>query len=174
MAFIFSSPTPTDLSTVYGTTRQLYLTTTITGEEPNYIYDAGFYDDYDDSQIGSTVSGTQSGQPAGVIMSTPSGINYQWYITATSSGVEDTSDTYTFTNKFLCEGQTQVNNVPASGIPVRLYRRSTGEYVGGATSTGISGTFEIETDYNDFHYIVGLYSSDDTNAIIHDWIKPGE
>ena len=170
--FSFSSPTPTDLSTVYGTTQQLYLTATATGIEPNYIYNASFYNAYDDGQISSTVSGVQSGQPAGVVMNTLSGINYQWYVTATSSGEEDTSSTYTFTNKFLCEGQTQVNNVPASGVPVRLYRRSTGEYVGDATSTGISGTFEIETNYNEYNYAMALYNNTTTNATIQDWLIP--
>jgi len=73
---------------------------------------------------------------------------------------------------FLCTGQTQINDVPASGIPVRLYRRSTGEYVGGVVSSGVSGTFEIETDYNEYHYAIALYTSDDTNAIIADWLIP--
>jgi hypothetical protein len=169
--FNFSNPVPTDLAKAYGTTTQLYLTTTVSGPAPSYIYDAVFYDAYNDSII-NTASGIQSEQPAGVIMSTPSGIDYQWYVTATSSGSEDTSDTYTFTNKFLCEGQTQINNVPASGIPVRLYRRSTGEYIGGVISSGVSGTFEIETDYNEYHYAIALYTSDDTNAIISDWLTP--
>ncbi len=170
--FTFSNPIPTDLSTVYGTTQQLYLTTTISGDKPNYNYDAVFYDAYNDSQVGSTVSGIQSGQPANVLMNTTSGIDYQWYMTATSSGVEDTSLTYTFTNKFLCEGQTQVNNVPASGIPVRLYRRSTGEYIGGDISAGVSGTFEIETNYNEYHYAIALYNNTTANAIIQDWLIP--
>jgi len=169
--FNFSNPVPTDLAKAYGTTTQLYLTTTVSGPAPSYIYDAVFYDAYNDSII-NTASSIQSEQPAGVIMSTPSGIDYQWYVTAISSGTEDTSDTYTFTNKFLCEGQTQINNVPASGIPVRLYRRSTGEYIGGVISSGVSGTFEIETDYNEYHYAIALYTSDDTNAIISDWLTP--
>jgi len=174
ITFIFSNPIPIDSSTVYGRTQQLYLTTTITGEAPSYIYDAAFYNAYNDSQIGFTVSGTESGQFAGVIMNTPSGINYQWYMTATSSGLEDTSNTYTFINKFLCEGQTQVNNVPASGIPVRLYRRSTGEYIDGDISAGVSGTFEIETDYDEYHYAIALYNTTTANAVIQDWLIPQE
>ena len=171
VTFIFSNPVPTDLSKVYGITTQLYLTTTVTGEASDYVYDAIFYDAYDDSAI-DTASGIQSGQPAGVVMSTLSGIDYQWYVTATSSGNEDTSDTYTFTNRFLCAGQTQINDAPASGIPVRLYRRSTGEYVGGTTSAGVSGTFEIESTFNEYHYAVALYDTDNTNAVIEDWLIP--
>ena len=169
--FYFNNSSPTDLSTVYGTTQQLYLTTTVSGSDPNYIYDADFYNAYDDSLI-NTSSGIQSGQPAGAVMSTPSGINYQWYVTATSSGYNDTSDTYTFINRFLCEGQTQINDVPASGIPVRLYRRSTGEYIGGVISSGVSGTFEIETTHNDYHFVVANYFNENTNAIIVDFLKP--
>ena len=172
VTFIFSNPIPVDLSTVYGVTQQLYLTTTVTGSEPSYNYDATFYDAYDDSIIGSTTSGSASGQTVNELMTTVSATDYQWYVTAVSSGTEDTSSTYTFTNKFLCEGQTQISDVPASGVPVRLYRRSTGEYIGGATSAGVNGTFQIETDYNEYHYIVGLYTSDDTNAILHDWLIP--
>ena len=172
ITFVFSNPTPIDLFTVYGITQQLYLTTTVTGIYPSYVYDATFYNADDDSIINSTVSGVQSGQPAGVIMPTTSGTNYQWYVTATSSGFEDTSSTYIFTNKFLCAGQVHVNNLPASGIPVRLYLRDTGEYIGGTTSAGISGTYEIETNYNEYHYIVGLYNLYGTNALIYDYLKP--
>ena len=171
-AFIFSNPIPADLSTVYGLTQQLYLTTTVTGLAPSYVYDATFYDSYDDSVINSTISGIQGGQPAGVIMSTPSGINYQWYLTVVSSGIEDVSSVYTFTNRFLCQGMTSVNDVLTSGIDVRLYLRSTGELIGSDISTTESGIFSIETIYNENHYVVGLYNSDDTNAIVYDWIKP--
>jgi len=178
--FYFSNPIPTDLSKVYGITTQLYLTTTITGAADNYIYDAIFYDAYADSVI-NTVSGVQSGQSAGVVMPTPSGIDYQWYMTATSSGSEDTSDTYTFTNRFLCAGQTQINDASVSGVPVRLYLRETGELIGSDISTTESGVFSIETSYNDYHYIVGLYTSTvsgvdvtKTNALIYDHLKPSE
>jgi hypothetical protein len=159
---------------VYGITQQLYLTTTVTGTAPSYTYDATFYDAYDSSVINSTVSGVQSDQSAGVIMSTISGINYQWYVTATSSGSQNTSSIYTFTNKFLCEGQVQVSAVPASGIPVRLYRRDTGEYIGTDTSAGVSGTFQIETDYNEYHYAIALYNATTTTAVIADWLIPQE
>jgi hypothetical protein len=63
LGFTFTDPTPAHLSTVYGTTEQVCLTTTISGTEPEYIYDASFYDEFD-VQIGTTVSGIQNGQPA--------------------------------------------------------------------------------------------------------------
>ena len=171
IVFIFSNPIPVD-TTVYGTTQNLYLTVTVSGGQPSYIYDATFYDALDDGIIGSTVSGTSSGQMANELMTTSSGIDYSWYVTAVSSGVEDTSSIYTFTNRFLCEGYVEVSDVPASGIPVRLYLRSTGEYVGGTTSAGVSGTFEIETTHNAYHYAVALYDYSTTNALIEDWLIP--
>jgi hypothetical protein len=172
ITFIFSGPAPIPYSTVYGITHQLQLTTTLTGLDPSYIYDASFYDAYDDSQIGLTISGTQSGQYVTTTIPTPSGVDYNWYLTATASGQFDTSGTYTFTNRFMCSGHTQVAGTGASGIPVRLYRRSTGAYIGGAISSGVSGTFNIPTDYNENHYAVALYSTSGTNALIADWLKP--
>ena len=166
--FIFSNPIPIHLSTVYGLAHQLQLT--VSGAD--LTYDAGFYDASDDSQIGSTISGTQSGQYVSTTMSTPLGTDYNWYVTATASGGTQDSDTYTFTNRFLCSGYTQVAGTGVSGIPVRLYRRITGAYIGGAISSGVSGTFDIPTDYNEYHYAVALYPTDDTNALIADWIKP--
>ena len=170
--FTFTDPTPTHLSTVYGVTEQVCLTTTISGEEPNYVYDASFYDEFD-VQIGTTVSGIQSGQSAesNEYLSTPSGIDYSWYMTATSSGVEDTSDTYTFHNRFLASGTTEVNGVLTSGIDVRLYSRDTGELVGSSVST-ISGTFNIETQCNSESYCVALSPYTDTNSLIYDFLEP--
>jgi len=109
IVFTFTNPVPTHLSTVYGTSHTLQLTTTLSGDEPNYIYDAVFYNASNDVQIGSTVSGLDSGQAAPTTMQTPSGIDYSWYIIATSSGENGTSSTYTFTNKFLCSGTTEIN-----------------------------------------------------------------
>ena len=80
LVFAFSNPTPTHLSTVYGLSHTLQLTTTISGDAPSYVYDAVFYDALDDSQIGSTASGVSSGQPASTTMQTPSGVNYDWYV----------------------------------------------------------------------------------------------
>ena len=172
ITFIFSNPIPVPYSTMYGLAHQLQLTTTLTGLDSSYIYDATFYDAYDDSQI-ETISGTQSGQYVSTYMSTPTAISYSWYVIATSSGQYGTSDTYTFLNRFMCSGHTQVAGTGASGIPVRLYRRSTGEYVGGVISSGVSGTFDIPTDYNENHYAVALYPTSGTNALIADWLKPG-
>ncbi len=171
VTFIFSGPIPTPYSTVYGVTNQLQLTTTVTGLYPSYIYDATFYDAYDDSQI-ETISGTQSGQYVSTYMPTPTATDYNWYLIATSSGQFDTSSTYTFSNRFMCSGHTQVAGTGASGIPVRLYRRSTGAYIGGVVSSGVSGTFDIITDYNEDHYAVALYTTSGTNALILDWLNP--
>jgi hypothetical protein len=170
--FTFSEPIPTPSGTVYGITQQLQLTTTITGSEPNYIYDAVFYDNVTILQIGSTVSGVQSGEQASVYMDTPFGIEYSWYMEATSSGQSDTSSVYSFENRFLFSGDVYEGSSPASGIPVRLYRRNTGHLVGSTTSAGVSGTFEIESTYNEDHYIIALYTMSGTNALIYDYISP--
>ena len=178
VSFVFTNPIPTHLSTVYGDSHTLQLTTTISGEEPSYVYDAVFYDASNDSQIGSTVSGTNSGQAVSTTMQTPLGVDYTWYMTATSSGEGGTSSTYNFTNRFLCSGTTEVNSVLASGIPVRLYRRSNGVLIGSTTSTS-GGLFEIESTYNESHYCVALYVSTvsgvditETNALIYDHLIP--
>ncbi|MHA1355733.1 MAG: DUF2341 domain-containing protein, partial [Candidatus Heimdallarchaeota archaeon] len=174
ISFVFSNPIPIPASTVYGTSQTLRLTVTVSGEDSSYIYDASFFDASDDSQVGSTISGTNSGNYVSTVMSTPSATSNSWYLFATSSGESDTSSTYSFDNKFLCRGTTEVNGALTSGIPVRLYLRSDGSYVGGTTSTGVSGTFEIETDHNEHHYAIAIIHPDDedTNAEIFDWLKP--
>ena len=173
ITFVFSDPIPIDLSTVYGISKQLQLTTTVSGTDPSYVYDSTFYNAVGDIQIGSTASGINSGQYAAATMSTISGgVNYQWYVVATSSGASDTSDTYTFTNRFLCAGYVEDSGSPASGIPVRLYRRSTGELIGYDTSSGVSGTFSIPTDYNEYHYALAFYDTNDTNLAAADWLIP--
>ncbi len=170
--FTFSGPIPIHLSTVYGTSHTLQLTTTITGADPSYVYEAIFYND-SNNQIGSTVSNVDSGEAASTTLSTPAGIDYSWYVTATSSGESDTSQTYTFTNRFLASGYTEINGTRASGVAVRLYRRSTGVLVSGTESTGVSGTFSIETPYNEAHYAVALHPTDSgTNALIYDYLTP--
>lgn len=171
IVFTFSDPNPVHLSTVYGTTQQISLTTAISGAEDSYVYNAEFFDGITDAQIGST-AGISSGSPASVVMNTTSGSDYDWYMRASSSGGFDSSSTYSFTNRFLCAGDVYINAGPASGIPVRLYRRSTGEFVGQTTSTGILGLFQIPSTYNEDHYAVALYSDDTTNALIYDWINP--
>ena len=179
--FYFSNPIPENLSTHYGTTTQLYLTTTLSGigiYSGIDSYDATFYTG-DNVQIDSTVSGIDNGSSANTSYFTISGgISYDWYVVATASGFSDTSSTYSFTNKFLCAGTTEVNDTLTSGIPVRLYRRSTGELIGSTVST-TSGTFEVETDYNESHYCVALYASTasgvditETNALIYDHLEP--
>ena len=172
IVFTFTNSIPTHLSTVYGINHTLQLTTTISGGAPSYNYDAVFYDASDDSQIGSTASGTSSGQAASTTMQTPSGIDYSWYLVATSSGDSDTSSTYTFTNKFLCSGTTEVDSVLTADIPIRLYRRSTGVLIGSTTSIS-GGLFEIESTYNESHYAIALHPTDSgTNALIYDYLTP--
>ena len=106
-------------------------------------------------------------------MPTPSGGDYNWYLVATSSGVDNTSSTYNFTNNFLAEGYTEINGTRASGVAVRLYRRSTGALIGSDISAGISGTFSIGTLYNEAHYAVALHPTDSgTNALIYDYLTP--
>lgn len=172
--FTFINPTPAHLSTVYGTTEQVCLTTTISGEEPEYIYDAAFYDEFD-VQIGTTVLGIQSGQSAesNVCLNTPSGIDYGWYMTATSSGSEDTSDTYTFHNRFLYEGYVTENDSPISR-KVNLYYRSTGELIDTTTSSGSNGYYKLSAVNNDTHFIVAFddEAGEDYNALILDKLLP--
>lgn len=169
--FYFSSPIPIHQSTVYGTTKQLYLTVSVSGASPSYNYDATFYDGLA-VKIGSTVSGVSAGQPASVVMSTTSSGVYTWYVTATSSGDSDTSSTYQFTNRFLCEGYVEEQGVRTSGIPVRLHRRSNGEVIGNDVSSTVSGIFSIITDYNEEHYVVALHTDTTYNALIYDRITP--
>jgi len=73
----------------------------------------------------------------------------------------------------LCEGYTEINNVRTSGIEVRLYRRSDGSFIDSTTSAGVSGTFSINSIYNEYHYAIALYPSGvDTNALIYDHLLP--
>ena len=172
--FIFSNPIPAHLSTVYGTTEQLQLTTTISGEEESYTYDAEFYDGFG-SQIGTTVSGIQSGQPAesNEYLSTPSGIDYSWYMTATTSGEEDTSSTYTFHNRFLYSGYVTEGITPINR-QIYLHDRNSGELVGSTTSSGVGGYFYLETTHNGIGYIVCLDddAGSDYNDLIYGKVYP--
>jgi len=180
-SFTFSDSLPVHLSTVYGISQTLQLTTTVSGEQGSYIYDATFYDATTSGIIGSTISGINSGNYVSTVMQTSIATDYSWYLLVTSSGEEDISSVYTFTNKFLCAGTVKEGETALSGISIRLYKRDTGELVGSGISTGISGTFEIETTYNECHYAVALYASTvsgvditETNALIYDHLKPGE
>ena len=170
--FLFFNPFPSDSSIAYNTSKNLKINVTVTGTSTYNTYDAEFYNSLNDSQISSTVSGVVNSAQASVYMSTPSGIEYGWYVKATSSGEEKTSDIYTFDNRFLCHGWVEDQGARVSGIPIRLYRRSTGELIGSATTTGTAGSFDIESLYNEYHYSTALYDSSDTNALIYDWIIP--
>lgn len=174
IVFTFSNPTPEHLFTVYGTTEQLQLTTTISGEEESYTYDAAFYDGFG-SQIGTTVLEINSGSSAtsNAYLSTPSGIDYNWYVTVTSSGSEDTSTTYTFSNRFLYEGYVTENGDPVSRV-VRLYYRDTGELIDSTTSSGNGGYYNLDAITNDEHFIVAFddEAGEDYNSLILDRLLP--
>jgi len=72
---------------------------------------------------------------------------------------------------FTASGTVTVDGLFINSIPVRLYRRLTGELVGEAT-TYSGGLFEIDTPYDETHYIMSMYTTSGTNAIIYDWIAP--
>jgi hypothetical protein len=176
LAFTFTNPTPAHLSTVYGVTEQVCLTTTISGTEPDYVYDASFYDEFA-VQIGTTVFGINSGNQvaSNAYLNTPSGIDYSWYMIATSSGVEGTSSTYTFHNRFLYEGYVTENDNPISR-KVNLYYRSTGELIDTTTSSGSNGYYKLSAINNDTHFIVAFddEAGEDYNALILDKLLPVE
>jgi hypothetical protein len=71
---------------------------------------------------------------------------------------------------YTYSGTVYVDTVAWAGIPVRLYRRNTGALVSGTTSVS-GGHFEMTSPYNEEHYIVALYSNDNTNALIYDWMQ---
>jgi hypothetical protein len=70
-----------------------------------------------------------------------------------------------------CSGTVQVDSVFTAGIDVRLYRRSTGEFVGEDTTIS-GGLFEINSGFEEYHYVVALYTTSGTNALIYDYIHP--
>jgi hypothetical protein len=173
VTFTFTNPSPVHLSTVYGNNQTLQLTVTISGEDPSYIYDATFYNATTSGVIGSTVSGTNSGESVSTNWSSVDSGDYSWYLYVTSSGENDTSSTCEFTKKYKCAGYVEIDGTRASGIPVRLYLRSGGELIGSTTSAGISGTFEVDTIYNENHYAIAIHPTDSgTNALIMDWLTP--
>ena len=175
IGFTFSNPIPTNLSTTYGTNKQLQLTTTISGIYESYIYDVDFYDGFG-VQVGTTVLGINSGSPvnSNAYLPTPSGVDYNWYVVATSSGSEGTSSTYTFSNRFLYDGYITENDSPVSRI-VRLYYRDTGELIDSTTSSGGSnGYYSFDALINDEHFIVAFddEAGEDYNALILDRLLP--
>ena len=164
--FTFSNIYPTVKD--YGLTSALRAIVTVSGEEPSYKYDTEFY--LSSGSVG-TISGTDAGTQVSKTVSTPSGINYSWYMIVTSSGYSATSDTYNFDNAFLCQGYTEEFGTRVSGVPIRLYRRDTGELIGTAITSTASGTFSIETTYNGTHYAVALHDLQIRNALIADWLE---
>ncbi len=104
---------------------------------------------------------------------TPTASGYSWYMIITSSGISTKSSTYYFDSMFLCEGYTEVNGTRTSGIPVRLYKREDGSFIGEDVSSGVSGTFSIPTAYTDYHYAIALHPDVKYyNAVIYDWLAP--
>lgn len=165
----FSSANP-DSITDYGFTSDLSLVVTISGWAPTHAYDIDYYTDVE-QQVGSTISGTDSGQSTTKELSTPSGIEYSWYVIATSSGVSDTSSTYTFDNRFLAAGTVETPEGPVSGTLVRLYRRVDGVLVD-ETLTTSTGTFSIDTPYPEEHYCIAFHEDTTYNALIYDHVEP--
>ena len=78
---------------------------------------------------------------------------------------------YSPTPYFTASGTVTVDGYFMDDVPVRLYRRSTGQLVG-ETTTYSGGLFEIDTPYDETHYIMSMYTTSGTNAIIYDWITP--
>jgi len=72
---------------------------------------------------------------------------------------------------YTASGTATVDGLLTGDIPVRLYRRSTGELVG-ATLSENDGLFTIDSTYNEDHYITALYTASGTNALVYDWISP--
>lgn len=105
-----------------------------------------------------------------------SGSLYYWYpvISGSHYYLED-SDRYSFTRSYICSGYTAEDNVRIPSVPVRLYRRDTGELITETDSTGSSGVFSMQSTYGGLQYAVALHPTDSgTNALIYDWLTPGE
>ena len=166
----FSSPTPIGGIKRYGLSQNLSIVVTVSGIDPNYSYDTSFYTGAG-LPIGTTISGTPSGQPVNIEFPTLSGAPYDWYASATSSGTSSTSSTYDFYVRYLCSGICTVNQIAASGINVRLYDRSSGDLIGNTTTAG-TGIFSIDSASTDEHYAIALNDDVLFNALIYDKIKP--
>jgi hypothetical protein len=167
IVFFFSNPDPEHNSTAYGTSKNLQITVTVSGAP---TYDATFYTGAG-AKIGTTNSGITSGSPTSEYWdNTPYPINYSWYVMATASGVSDNSQTYTFTNRYLCSGTVNYGVTPISGSMVRAYRRDTGALIDSVT-TGSDGTFIIGSTYSGTHFAVAHYPDDTFNALIYDFLE---
>jgi len=107
------------------------------------------------------------------ILTLSSGIRSPAWIKAVYYSLFDSLMSYSqgYRPVFTASGTVTVDGMLTDDIPVRLYRRSTGELVG-STATISGGHFEIDTHYDEDHYILALYTSSGTNAVIYDWITP--
>lgn len=167
----FYSIVPSHNGKVYGQSEQLGFYTSISGAD---YFDTDFYVYTTWSGYGlfSTTSGILSPGVSNYTLTTNSGIAYNWFAKVTTSGQEFYTPTYTFDNRYLFSGYTALNGTLTSGIKVRLYRRSTGELVGEQLSTA-SGTFTIESTFNEYHNVMVMTQSDTTtNAEAYDWLDP--
>lgn len=95
------------------------------------------------------------------------------WIKATYYSLVDDLLIYSLEQVFLniCSGTVSVDSYFANNIKVRLYRRSTGELVDETTSSGM-GNFILGSPYLEDHYVVALYTSSGTNALVYDFIAP--
>ena len=167
--FLYSNSYPKDDIKMYGLSQSLKSTVTVSGGYASYNYDSNFY--HSTGHFIDTVSGTSSGNEVHVSLDTLSGTTYSWYLETTSSGVTDRSPDYNFYVRYLCSGICENYNTPASGIKVRLYRKSSGVLLGETTTAG-TGTFSIDTSLNEEHYAVALHPDVGINALIYDHLSP--
>jgi hypothetical protein len=93
------------------------------------------------------------------------------WLNATYYSVFDNLLTVTPPTVFTASGTVYVDSSLTDGISVRLYRRFDGQLVGETTTTS-GGLFEIDTPYDEEHYILAFYTTSGTNALVYDWIAP--
>ncbi len=168
--FIYNNSYPKDNVKMYGLSQTLQSDVTISGVLPSSTYDTNFYHSTG-TQVGGTVSGTTSGNTVQMPIDTLSGINYSWYLETTSSGVTNRSPDYNFYVRYACSGICTTASVPASGINVRLYRKTNGDLINETTTSG-DGIFSIDTNLNEEHYAVALHPDTDINALVYDHLTP--
>jgi len=168
--FLYSNSYPKDNIKKYGTQQLIASTVTVSGGAESYNYDSTFYLS-GGQKIAPTISGTSSGNEVYTHLDTISGSSYSWYIETTSSGKTSRSPDYDFYVRYLCSGICNDNRGVLSGIKVNLHRRTTSDLIGTTTTAG-TGTFEIETPYNEEYYAVALHPDTTLNALIYDHLKP--
>ena len=166
------SPYPIGGVKEYGTSQDLSLIATVSGNAPPYYCDTSFYSSIG-TPLGNTVSGILSGEVTTLTVPTTSGTDYFWYAQTTISGLDisDTTPTYSFYVRYLCSGICNSNSLPASGIGINLHRRLDGQLIGTTTTAG-TGIFYIDSQFNEQHYVVALHPDSATNAKIYDKIIP--